>query len=274
MPLNLVVGNKGLGKTSFLVYQVRKAYFERGELIKRRSVELTTQINKDDGYNLTPPSDIPIFTSPKLKMKFLVGWYKYYEPYLINPYYIGTNDNSGKPLMFTPPGSIFLIPELQDVLNSRKSATFPDVLTTWFAESRHWDIEFWGDGQRGNLMDLNFREITDRIYEMHGVENELDIIGRVTKTTWHCHEFENLKAYDENRYIETEYEYLGNIFECYNSKQCRSDFIPPKGMDFKYLKHLSNIEISKLPPEEAALYSMNEPEWFRKNKIDEKEKTA
>lgn len=46
MPLNLVVGNKGLGKTSFLVYQGRKTYFERGELIKRQSIERTTQITK------------------------------------------------------------------------------------------------------------------------------------------------------------------------------------------------------------------------------------
>lgn len=274
MPLNLAVGNKGTGKTSFLVYQAWKAYFERGEILKRRSGEMVKQINKDLGYNLTPPADVPIFTSPKLKMKFIVGWYKYFEPYLINPYYIGTNDNSGKPIMFTPPGSIFFIPELQRVLNSRKSATFPDRLSQWFEESRQWDIEFWGDGQRGHLMDKNFREITDRIYDMQGVENEYDKIGRIAKTTWHCREFESIKAYDAyvnkdaNSYEETTYEFVGNIFELYDSKQCKADFIPPKGVDFKYLKHLTQDEILKLSPEVAALYSMEEPKWFR-GKADE-----
>jgi len=268
MPLNLAVGNKGTGKTSFLVLQAWKAYFERGEQLKRQSCEKIAQINKDESRTLTAPNDVPIFTSPKLKMKFIIGWYKYFEPYLVNPYYIGTNDNSGKPIMFTPPGSLFFIPELQRVLNSRKSATFPDRVSQWFEESRHWDIEFWGDGQRGNLMDKNFREITDRIYEMQGVENELDEIGRVKKTTWRCREFENIKAYDAYDYTETSYSFYGNIFEFFDSKQCKSDFIPPKGVDFKYLKHLSNKEIAKLPPTEAAFYSMDEPKWFR-GKSDE-----
>ena len=269
MPLNLVVGNKGTGKTSYLVYRAWLAYFVDGELIKRRSTELIQQINKEYGLNLTPPPDVPIFTSPKLKMKFIVGWYKYFEPFLINPYYIGTNDNSGKPIMFTPPGSIFFIPELQRVLNSRKSASFPDRLSQWFEESRQWDIEFWGDGQRGHLMDKNFREITDKIVEMQGVENKDDKIGEVVKTIWHCREFESLKAYeaylnkDARSYQELTYEFEGNIFEFYDSKQCKEDYIPPKGVDFKYLKHLSHKEVLKLPEEEAAIYSLEEPKWFR-----------
>lgn len=273
--LNLVVGNKGTGKTSFLAFQGRRAYFDRGEYLKQRSSELVAKINKQYDYNLTPPDDVPIFTSPKLKMKFIVGWQKYFEPYLMNPYYIGTRDNSGKPIMFLPPGCVCLVPELQRVLNSRKSASFPDILSQWFEESRHWDIEFWGDGQRGHLMDLNFRALVDRIFEMQGVENELDKIGRVVKTTWHCREFPNLSAYDDyimkhlNSYMETTYEFKGNIFKYYDSKEGKSDFIPPKGVDFKYLKHLSNEEIAKLPPSEAMYYSMDEPKWFRSNKVDE-----
>lgn len=270
--LNLVIGRRGTGKTSFLVFQGWRAKFERGEILKHHSCEMVEQINKDLGYNLTPPADVPMFTSPNLKMKFIVGWYKYFEPYLINPYFIGTNDNSGKPIMFTPPGSIFFIPELQRVLNSRKSMTFPDRLSQWFEESRHWDIEFWGDGQRGNLMDKNFRDITDRIYEMQGIKNEYDKIGRVKKTTWYCREFESIKAYDANIYEETTYEFNGNIFEFYDSKQCKADFIPPKGVDFKYLKHLTQEEILKLPPEEAAFYCMDEPKWFR-GKFDEEQES-
>lgn len=198
---------------------------------------------------------------------------------MINPYYIGTNDNSGKPLIFTPPGSIFFVPELQRVLNSRKSSSFPDRLSQWFEESRQWDIEFWGDGQRGHLMDLNFRALADKIIEMQGVENKLDKVGEVERTTWHCREFPNIKAYDAYidknavTYEEKTYVYNGNIFECYDSKQCKSDFIPPKGTDFKYLKHLSKQEILKLPSTEAALYSMDEPTWFRGKSDDEKKET-
>lgn len=273
--LNLIVGNKGMGKTSFLVLQGWKAYFERGEYLKRHSSELIAKINAEEARNLTPPPNVPLFTSPKLKMKFIIGWYEYYEPYLVNPYYIGTADSSGKPIMFTPPGSVFLVPELHEIIDSRKSASFPGRLTKWFAESRHWDIEFWGDGQRANLMDRNFREITDKIIEMQGVENELDIIGRVQKTTWHCREFNSLKDFDNYQYKTTTYTFNGNIFEFYDSKQCKSDFIPPVGSDFKYLKHLSSKEISKLPKEEALIYSAEEPKWFRgssENVEEEKEK--
>lgn len=272
--LNMVVGNKGMGKTSFLVYQAWQAYFINGSRLKRRSAELIAKINKDYDNELTAPLDVPIFTSPKLKLKFPIGWYEYYEPYMVNPYYIGTNDNSGNPIMFLPPASTVIIPELQRVLNSRKSASFPDRLSQWFEESRHWDITFWGDGQRGHLMDLNFRAITDRIYEMQGVEDEKDKLGRTIKTTWHCREFTKLKYYDEyvngngTNYEETMYSYKGNIFRFYDSKQCKEDYIPPKGTDFKYLKHLGSKEIIQLPQEEAALYQLSEPKWFRSNKSE------
>lgn len=271
MPLNLVIGPRGFGKTSFLVFQGWNAYFVRGYDLKHHSAELVADINEKYGYNLTPPDDVPIFTSPKLPMRFIIGWYKYYEPYMINPYYIGTNNNGGKPIMYTPPGSVYLIPEFHEIVNSRKSGSFPDTLTQWFAESRQWDIEFWGDGQRAHLMDKNFREIVDRIYEMQGMKNDTDKLGRTIKSTWYCHEFPNMKAFDENRYVETQYEFRGNIFEFYDSKQCKTDFIPPKGADFKYLKHVSALELQSMPKSEAALYSMDAPDWFRKNKNDEKE---
>ena len=274
--LTLVVGVRGTGKSSFLVYQGHKAKFERGEYLKRRSTEKTIEINKKYGLHLTPPDKVPIY-SP-MRMRFLEGYYKYYEPYFINPYYIGVNDGSGKPALYVAPCSVVIIPELQRIINSRKSATFPDRLSQWFEESRHFDIEFWGDGQRGHLMDVNVRAITDKIIEMQGVENEKDGLGRVIKTTWHCREFYNVRDYDDyiknnaRCYKETAYEYNGNIFACYDSQERASDFIPPRGEDFAYMQHLTSSERQRLPAEQAAVYNIDEPEWFRGKYEKEEEK--
>ena len=109
--LTLVVGVRGTGKSSFLAYQAHKAKFERGEYLKRRSTEKTIEINKKYGLHLTPPDKVPIY-SP-MRMRFLEGYYKYYEPYFINPYYIGVNDGSGKPALYVAPCSVVIIPELQ-----------------------------------------------------------------------------------------------------------------------------------------------------------------
>lgn len=275
--LTLVVGVRGTGKSSFLTYQGYKAKFERGDYLRTRSAALTAELNKTYKLSLTPPPDVPIYSS--MKMRYLVGYYKYYEPYFINPYYLGVNDGSGKPALYVPPGSVVIIPELQRVINSRESSSFPNRLSQWFEESRHFDIEFWGDGQRGHLMDLNVRAITDRIIEMQGVENEYDILGRVIRTTWHCREFSCLRDYDDYvkknipSYKETTYEYNGNIFACYDSKERKRDYIPPRGQDFSYMKHLTAEEITKLPPKQAEIYSLDEPTWFRgKNEAEQTKK--
>lgn len=273
--LTLVVGVRGTGKSSFLAYQGHKAKFERGEYLKARSREMTLDINRQFGLHLTPPNDVPLYSS--MRLRYMVGYYEWYEPYFINPYYLGVNDGSGKPALYVAPGSVVLIPELQRVINSRQSATFPNRLSQWFEESRHFEIEFWGDGQRGHLMDKNVRAITDRIIEMQGVENEYDRMDRVVKTIWHCREFFNIRDYDDyiNKniasYKTTTYEYNGNIFACYDSKERKRDFLPPKNQDFAYPKQLTAEEISKLPPEKAKIYSLDEPGWFRGDKNEKEE---
>ena len=266
--LTLVVGKRGFGKSSFLTYQGHRAYSKRGKYLKSHSAALTAKLNKKFGLRLTPPPDVPIYSM--MKMRFLAGYKKWYEPFFINPYYLGVNDGSKIPTQYVAPGSVVIIPELQRVINSRKSGSLPDRLSQWFEESRHFDIEFWGDGQRGHLMDLNVRAIADKIIEMQGIENEVDCLDRVIRTTWHCREFTHLQDYDEyiknanaRCYTETTYTYNGNIFNCYDSKERKRDFIPPKGQDFSYARHLSAEEISKLPQKQAEIYNLSEPSWFR-----------
>lgn len=62
------------------------------------------------------------------------------------------------------------------------------------------------------------------------------------------------------------------IFACYDSQERASDFIPPRGEDFAYMQHLTSSERQRLPAEQAAVYNIDEPEWFRGKYEKEEEK--
>lgn len=263
----MVLSEPGTGKTSLLMAMIKHLYFTRGKLLLKKCRSMLTELNKNRKTPFELPEEPPFYTSRDCPAKFQVGFEKWYEPYMLNPYYIGINSYADA--QFLLPYGVVAIPEFQKYTNSRRGQSLPERFYREFEIYRHWRLLFLLDGHKGSFIDLRVRALTKHVIEIQKQEHECDGMGRITKTTWFCREFDSMKNYDDYilhnaaTYRETKYENYGNIFECYDSFSSKDEFIPPEGKTFSMLKPLSQSEISKLSPEIEKYYSFAEPAAFR-----------
>ncbi len=270
--ITIITGKPGVGKTALNTHFCERTYQNEREWLLKSSQARIELLNESREHPLTVPAAPPIFTNYEVKM--LVGYKKYYEPYFINPYYLGLG-NDKLPIQNVPPNSRIFISEAQRYYNSRKSQSLPDWVSRWYEMHRHFGIEVYMDVQRGKLIDLNIRELCKKFIEVQRMEHETDGGGYITKTTWFCREFANSQDYDdylnnpttaENvNYENTTYEYEGNIFDNFNSTSCFEEFVPDdiKGVDFHYLPYRGKTEEKPDDEATAAFYSTLEPKAYR-----------
>lgn len=271
MDAMLILAECGAGKTSLLNCILKKTYWEQGyELLQNSRNFITEKLNANRKVPFELPDEPPIYTDmTSFKVKFCTGYEQYYEPYGINPFYMGLGRGKDKTQYVLPYGQIF-IPEIQKYGDSRNGTTFPRALSRLFEIRRHFHLSFYMDGHRGNFIDLKIRAMCNCVIDLERQEHERDGMGRIIKTRWYCREFKNIDAYDayyagkDADYKETVYENTGNVFEDYDSFGCKNEFVPPDGVQFSTLKPKSAEEIKNLPPEIAQFYDPNEPKWFRK----------
>ena len=95
-----------------------------------------------------------------------------------------------------PRGSTIIYDESQNGLNSRDGGVTENI-SGWFEFSRQGGYSVYLAGQRERRIDLNARELAQKIIECDGVEFVKDKIGRVIKTVWTCYEFDNCFAIDK-----------------------------------------------------------------------------
>lgn len=261
----LILAGTGEGKTSLLVYLTKKAYHESGRFRKRRCIEMLTRLNKDRETPFELPEDPPIYTDVNsLKVKFKVGYNKWFEPYALNPYYMGIN-HPKLDTQYVLPWSMIVIPEVQVYGDSRKGTSFPRALSRVFEIRRHFHLEIFMDGHRGSFIDLKIRGMCNRIIDLVKQEHDYDELGRIIRTHWYCKEYKNYDKYEEGiDYVETEYVNEGNIFKYFDSFGCAREFVPPEGVQFSMHKAMTYAEAkAKLPPKEAQFFDQREPADFR-----------
>lgn len=261
--ITIITGKPGVGKTALNTYFCELTYQNERETLLKSCRAKIEALNETHLIPLTFPDKPPIFTN--YEVKFHVGYKKYFEPYYINPYYLGlANDKLTS--QNVPPFSRLFISEAQRYYNSRKSTTLPDWVSRWYEMHRHFNIDVYLDVQRGKLIDLNIRELCKRFIEVQAMDHIKDGSGWISKTIWRCREFDNMQDYDDyingdgSAYRETTYIYEGNIFECYNSTSCEAEFVPAEGADFHYLPYQKNSD----DDENAIFYDTTEPEAYRK----------
>lgn len=263
----LVLSEPGTGKTSLLMAMIKHLYFTRGKILLKKCRNVITELNKNLKTSFELPEEPPLYTSRDCPARFQVGYEKWYEPYMLNPYYIGVNSYADA--QFLLPWGVAAIPEFQKYTNSRRGQSLAERFYRVFEIYRHWHLLFLLDGHKGSFIDLRVRALTKHIIEIQKQVHEYDEMGRIIKTTWFCREFDSMRDYDDYilhnaaTYRETKYENYGNIFECYDSFSSKDEFIPPEGKAFSMLKPLSQSETYKLPPETAKYYSFTEPAAFR-----------
>ena len=265
--ITIIFGAPGAGKSSLNTYFLKEQYEKHGFELLEKTKELIDEANEKRQHKLSYPDKPPIFAD--FKVKFLVDYEEYYEPYFINGFYAGL-PNDRLPVQFIPPGSKIFLSEVQRYYDSRKSSSMPNFISRAFEMHRHYSLDFWLDVQRPTLVDLNIRELCKRFIEVIEMENTLNSVGDVTRSVFRCREFgcwRDVAQYLETgakTYKDTVFIHDGNIFDCFDSFNYFSEFLPGEDADFKYLPFRSRAEAAG--SSDAAYYNISEPEAYRHEK--------
>lgn len=268
----IICGKPRVGKTALNTYFAKRSLQSSGRIKLKKCIEEINVLNAGRRSNmLTLPDVPPIYTN--YEAKYHVGYKKYIEPLWVSPFYLGLpNDNM--PTQFILPYGELHITEGQRYWDSRESASLPDHVSRWFETHGHFNLDIYIDVQRAMLIDKNIRALSKKIIEVQKMVHVKDVYGRILRTVWYCREFSSSAEYETYvnggyaPYRVTRYTNEGNIFECYNSRSCKQDFVPPETKDFTLLKQRSSGEIKELPEQLKKFYLTQMPKAFRapKNK--------
>lgn len=275
--ITIIFGAPGTGKTSLNTHFLQTEYKTHGRALLAQTQKRIAEVNRTRVRPLALPDKPPIFAN--YKASFKIGYEKTFEPYYINPFYLGL-ENGNMPTQYLPPQSRVFISEAQRYYNSRKSSTLPDWVSRLYEMHRHYGMEIFLDVQRANLIDLNIKEICKRFIEVREMRHEQDYAGRILRTRFSVREFDCWRAVEQ--YMETgaktfrsvTHTHEGNIFRCFDSYSYFEEFLPDEGKDFKYLPFLTRAELKKAGAD-AAFYKSDEPAEYRgQAKKPAKEKTS
>ncbi len=262
--ITIIFGLPGVGKTALNTYFLKKAFEEERYTLLKDSARRIEEINRKNGRTFEIPNAPPIYADYDVKLHY--GYKKWYEPFYANGYYFGFA-NVNMQTQFLLPGSRVHLSEVQKYFNSRKSQTLPEHVSHAYEMHRHNGMEFYMDVQRVRLIDLNIREIAGRFIEVVELKHDVDDMGTIWSSTFHCREFkkwESVESYLDTgakTYDNTTYYNDGCIFDEYDSFSCSKLFIPPKGKLYSTLPSRRQAEKDGIQSE---FYSTDEPKGYRK----------
>lgn len=265
-------GTTGSGKSANLARIIVETYYRKGAKMLADSAAQIEADNKEFGMHCTPPTKPPIFVGPHLDVRFETDFEQYFEPYYLNPYRFGIDDNGEFEVQGVPPYSLVVIPEAQRYYDSRQSSTFHPRTSGAYEKHRHQKINIIIESQRHDLIDQNIRRLTHLFVEMRGVDNKKNSLGRVEETTFYMREFKSWQAVNEylngngKDYEDKTVVYKGNIFACYNSYACAREFMPKRRGDYNYLSSYAEAMKNGMPKGMEQYYELMEPKGYRGKK--------
>ena len=247
--ITIIYGPPGVGKGALQTFLIEKLYNECGFNIFKRCCEEISNYNSIYKRNLTMPKKVPIFSD--FEVKFKVGYNRFYSTYFINGYYFGL-ENTNLPTMYVPPCSQVFLSEVQRYYDSRKSFNLSDFVSRAYEMHRHFFIDLTLDLQRLGLLDLNIRELANRVIYIKKLDIIKDCLENIVSMVWHCREFTCAK--DADNYIDNNvnvgkdviFQCDKSIFENYDSFSNFEKFIPDKFHDFVYVEHTENTIFSEI----------------------------
>lgn len=271
-----IVGKPRVGKTALNTLFMHRELFYNGKAMLRHCSAIISALNKEREMEhvslLSIPTQPPIVSNYEAHIR--TSFQEVFKPYFVNPYKLGipTPETEDK-IQFMPPCTCAHVTEGRKYWDGRESSSMPDNVSRYFETHGHNYLTIIIDAQRGKALDLNIRENANRFIEVQKMINDEDAYGRVIRSRWYCREFYSLQDYEAYLagktgyyYRNTMYQYEGNIFELYESRNCQRDFVPPNGRDYSLLEYVSQDELRKLNKSVAELYDTTRPKWVR-NKI-------
>lgn len=270
-----IVGRPRTGKTALNTLFLLREQVYCGQFLRERSAQLITEFNKlrEAGEKqLSIPDKSPIYANYKAQIR--IGYKEVFEPYLLNPYRLGVpTPQLADKLQYMLPFSRLHVTEGRKYWDGRESSSMPDNVSQFFETHGHNYMTIIIDAQRGKALDLNIRENANRFIEVQYMRKYKDAYGRIIHCTWYCREFYSLQDYDA--YItgkssfysrETKFEYAGNIFDCFESRNRQTDYIPKGNNNYSTLEFVDANELNRLPCYLREMYDPARPEWFRVKK--------
>ncbi len=265
MPITIVSGKPGAGKTAYLAAQAFRFMNGSPESITLMArCRATLNMLNARGGSFKMPEFPPVYSNFPITVS--LGSLPPVESYYIDGFHFGFK-NEFVPVMPVLPGSVIILSEAQRYYNSRKSKDLPDWVSRIFEQHRHFDLTIFLDVQRPGLIDVNIRELCDRFVEVQYMENKTDKAGNILSSTFHLREFDDWRDVDAylssgaHTYRETTYVHEGCVFDCYESRAYFDEFIPSVG-DFYTELHPHDQDAIAKARKSQQMYSQTPPDGF------------
>lgn len=206
----LIFGKRGTGKTASNTNFALMNLLDHNNYLQ--SLEMCKSMFGDD-FDI--PLEHTVYSNYRLFSPY--G----YPTYPVDPFKM-VLPNQGLDYELYVPCASFHIQEGQIYWNSKKKLN--RAISGFFENSRHAHFNIYIDVQRPVNIHKDIRELVDRFITVLDFEHIRDERGKILKSIWHCLEFEDnaivekyLDSKDNSLGVETTYEYVGNIFNYYNS---------------------------------------------------------
>ena len=265
--ISVVFGKPGAGKTAYLVANCLKYLGNTREALnlKRNSIAQVTALQGENNYSF--PDRPPVYTN--FPVSAHVGYQKRRDSYYIDGFSLGFQ-NEFVPVRSVFPGSFIAMTEVQRYYNSRVPAKeFPDWVSRYFEEHRHFGLQIMLDLQRLGLLDLNIRELGEEFVEVVDVQHETNWLGTVQASEFTLRKWSRLSAAEAyinsdklHNYDEVVERFDGNVFDAYQSRSYFDAFLPEM-CDFSQLGH--NITVGKDLSFRKLVYRQEAPYGFYKS---------
>lgn len=235
----LIFGKRGTGKTA------SNTNFALANLLDHNNYLQSKEMCESlFGENFNIPFEHTVYSNYRMSSPY--G----YPTYPVDPFKM-VLPNQGLEYEIYVPFASFHIQEGQIYWNSKKKLN--RAISGFFENSRHAHFNIYIDVQRPMNIHKDIRELVDRFITVLSIEHTRNKQGKILKTVWHCLEFEDnvivekfLDSGDKTLGTKTSYEFIGNIFNYYNSFDNIKLFYPDGELPKFY--SWSEFEINPTPP--------------------------
>lgn len=274
----VVFAKPRVGKTAFLTANMAP-YLNRstdGLELHQRCCDEVQSINASGSFKFELPRHAPVYTD--FKNCFQVGYKRYESSYYIDGFHLGHENKYVDVFPVLPCSKVFLT-EAQRYYDSSHQK-LPRWISGFYEEHGHFDLDIWMDTQRPILIHKNIRELVNYFIYVESMHNFTDKSGNIVASRWELKYFDDWKYAEDfidsgdTKHCESKtFDYVGNVFEHYESRCYRDQFIPTK-KQFSMVQHIQGVTNEKELEYSKQMYPQSAPDNYWPDEIGKKVKVV